>query len=194
MLIIEQEEHIVEGLRHHFEAQGYEVLAAQTGRQGLDLAQTARPNLILLAAGLPDMSGLDIFRTLRDKPRTGHIPVMVMAGHDEAILQNKVLEEGAYDFLEKPLDLDILTLRVRNALRRAEREGLTESRTGLPTGRLIDERVEMLAGERGWYKIDLTIDNFGAVPRSVRFCDGQRGAAFCGQSDRAVGQRAGRRR
>ena len=121
LLVIEPEEHLLGALRLHFEAQGYEVLGEQSGRQGLDLAQTGRPDLILLAASLPDMPGLDAFRALRDKPRTGHIPVMVMAGRGEAILQNKVLEEGAYDFLEKPLDLDILTLRVRNALRRAER-------------------------------------------------------------------------
>ena len=71
---------------------------------------------------------------------------MVLAGHSEMTLQNKVLEEGAYDFIEKPLDIDILTLRVRNALRRAEREGLTEPRTGLPTGRLIQERLRVLPG------------------------------------------------
>jgi len=84
----------------------------------------------------------------------------VIAGRDAAVLQNKVLEEGAYDFIEKPLDLDILALRVRNALRRAEREGLTEPRTGLPTGRLIDERLQTLQDEQGWCRIDLKIDGF----------------------------------
>jgi CheY-like chemotaxis protein len=180
LLVIEQDEYLIEVLRLHFEAQGYEILVAQTCRQGLDLAQTGHPNLILLAAHMPDMSGLEAFRTLRDKPRTSHIPVMMVAGHDEAILQNKVLEEGVYDFLEKPLDLDILTLRVRNALRRAEREGRTEPHTGLPTGPLIEERLEMLAGELGWYKIDLTIESFGAFRDLYGFVTANEALRFAG--------------
>ncbi len=180
LLVIEPEEHLLGALRQHFEAQDYEVLGGQTGRQGLDLAQTGRPNLILLEANLPDMPGLDVFRALRDKPRTGHIPVMVMAGRDVAMLQNKVLDEGAYDFIEKPLDLDILTLRVRNALRRAEREGRTEPRTGLPTGRLIEERLSMLVEEQGWYKIDLTIDSFGAFRDLYGFVTANEALHFAG--------------
>ncbi|RPI98249.1 MAG: DNA-binding response regulator, partial [Chloroflexi bacterium] len=77
LLVIEDDPNLSAVLQQHFIAQGYDVQAAQTGNQGVTLAQTARPNLILLAAGLPDMSGLDVFRTLRDKPRTGHIPVMM---------------------------------------------------------------------------------------------------------------------
>jgi DNA-binding response OmpR family regulator len=180
LLVIEEDAHLAEALRLHFEMQGYDVQTAQTGRQGLELAQAARPSLILLAARLPDISGLDTFRTLRDKPRTGHIPVMIMAGHSEVVLQNKVLEEGAYDFLEKPLDLDILTLRVRNALRRAEREGRTEIRTGLPTGRVMEERVAALAGELGWYKIDLTIENFAAFRDLYGFVTANEALRFAG--------------
>ena len=180
LLVIEPEEHLLGALRLYFEAQGYDVLGGQTGRQGLDLAQTSRPNLILLAASLPDMSGLDVFRALRDKPRTGHIPVMVMAGRDEAALQNKALEEGAYDFIERPLDLDIVSLRVRNALRRAEREGRTETRTGLPTGRLLEERLRMLTEEQGWYKIDLTIDSFSAFRDLYGFVTANEALHFAG--------------
>jgi DNA-binding response OmpR family regulator len=160
LLIIEQDARLVVTLREHFEAESYRVDTVLTGQEGLALAQALRPNLILLAARMTDMAGLDIFRALRDQSRTGHIPVMMLAGAEEAVLQNKILEEGAYDFIEKPLDLDILTLRVRNALRRAEREGLTEPRTGLPTSRALEDRVRALDHERGWRKIELKIDSF----------------------------------
>lgn len=160
LLIIEMDARLVETLREHFEHEQYQVHVALTCREGLHLAQTVRPNLILLAARMGDMAGIEAFRTLRDTPRTGHIPVMMMAGQHEAMLQNQILEEGVYDFIEKPLDLDILTLRVRNALRRAEREGLTEPRTGLPTDRLIEEQVRSLANRLGWYRIDARIDGF----------------------------------
>jgi two-component system KDP operon response regulator KdpE len=123
LLIIDEEAPLLDALGKSFEAAGYQVTTTTSGAEGLALAISARPNLILLALRLADRSGLEVFRELRDKPRTGHIPVMILAGRDDVLQQNKILEEGAYDFLEKPLDVDILALRVRNALRRAEREG-----------------------------------------------------------------------
>lgn len=160
LLIIEMDTRLLDTLQQHFQQDGYQVFPAPTCQDGLHLAQTMRPHLILLATRMGDMAGLDAFRALRDTARTSHIPVMMMAGQNEVVLQNKILEEGAYDFLEKPLDLDILTLRVRNALRRAEREGLTEPRTGLPTGRLIEEQIRGLQNKLGWYRMDVRIDGF----------------------------------
>jgi PleD family two-component response regulator len=117
---------------------------------------------------------------LRDQPRTGHVPVMVLAEGDQLVLQKDLLEEGAYDFIEKPLDLDILSLRVRNALRRAEREGLTETRTGLPTGRLIEERLNKLDDEDDWYRIDLEIAEFGVFRDLYGFVTANEALRFAG--------------
>ncbi|MBN1966382.1 MAG: response regulator [Anaerolineae bacterium] len=180
LLVIDGDDKLVLTLRRHFEDEGYQVYMALTGEEGLSLAQSARPHLVLLAFRLPDMAGMEVLRTLRDKPRTGHIPVMILASHSEAMLQNQVLEEGAYDFLEKPLDLDIVALRVRNALRRAEREGLTEPRTGLPTGRLIQERVRALSDELGWYKIDLRIEGFNDFRDLYGFVTANEALRFAG--------------
>jgi len=180
LLIVDEDARLAETLTQHFEVEGYQVFGAGTGKDALTLAVNARPDLILLSARLPDMAGLDVFRALRDKPRTAHIPVMVLAGPSETVLQHKVLEEGAYDFIEKPLDLDILTLRVRNALRRAEREGLTEPRTGLPSGRLLQERIRTLADEQGWYRIDLTIDHFNVFRDLYGFVTANEALRFAG--------------
>jgi PleD family two-component response regulator len=180
LLIIDGDTTLIHTARVHFERTGYQVVAATSGEAGLSLATSARPNLILLSLRLPDSDGLEVFRALRDKPRTGHIPVMILAGRDDALLQNTFLEEGAYDFIEKPLDLDILTLRVRNTLRRVEREGLTEPRTGLPTGRLIQERLRALEDERGWYRIDLKIDSFGTFRDLYGFVTANEALRFAG--------------
>ncbi len=180
LLIIDGDSRLAEALCHHFESAGYQAQAASTGSAGLEAAVKDRPHLILLDATLPDMDGLEVFRALRDQARTGHIPVMVLAGRSEMMLQNKVLEEGAYDFIEKPLDIDILTLRVRNALRRAEREGLTEPRTGLPTGRLIQERLRALPDELGWTRIDLKIDSFNIFRDLYGFVTANEALRFAG--------------
>jgi DNA-binding response OmpR family regulator len=182
LLIIEMDARLAETLREHFTLEQYQVHVALTCREGLQLAQTVRPSLILLAARMGDMAGIDAFRALRDTPRTGHIPVMIMAGQHEIVLQNKILEEGVYDFIEKPLDLDILTLRVRNALRRAERDGLTEPRTGLPTGRLIEEQTRSLANRLGWFRIDTRIDNFNIFRDLYGFVTANEVLRFAGNS------------
>ncbi|MBN1681754.1 MAG: response regulator [Anaerolineae bacterium] len=180
LLIVDPDIGLIDALHRHFEAEGYDVLTATTGQDGLGLAITARPQLVLLAATLPDVDSMAVFRALRDKPRTSHIPMMVLAGRGEAMLRNHILEEGAYDFIEKPVDLAILTLRVRNALRRAEREGLTEPRTGLPTGRLIDERLAALENELGWYQIDLKLAHFGVFRDRYGFVAANEALRFAG--------------
>jgi GGDEF domain-containing protein len=69
---------------------------------------------------------------------------------------------------------------VRNALRRAEREGLTEPRTGLPTGRLIDERLQTLQDEQGWCRIDLKIDGFRVFRDRYGFVTANEALRFAG--------------
>jgi PleD family two-component response regulator len=180
LLVIEQDASLAETLKKHFELEGYRVEIALTGRDGLEKARTAHPRLILLAARLDDISGLDTFRILREKPRTSHIPVIMMAGIEHEMLQYEVLDLGAYDFIEKPIDLDILALRVRNVLRRVEREGLAEARTGLATGRLLDEQVNGLANRLGWCKIELTISSFGDFRDLYGFVTANEALRFAG--------------
>jgi DNA-binding response OmpR family regulator len=180
LLLIDSNAQMLEALRQHFESHGYQVQTAVNGADGLVQAQTGRPNLILLAMQLPDKPGLDVFRELRDTPRTGHLPVMMLAGGEDILLRNSVLAEGAHDFIEQPVDLDILELRVRNALRRVAREELTESRTGLPTGRLIQERVRQLDQEVGWYRVNLRIAEFGAFRDLYGFVTANEALRFAG--------------
>ena len=180
LLVIEQDSSLAQTLQHHFETAGYQVELALNGRDGLEKARIDHPRLILLAARLGDISGLDTFRILRDNARTSHIPVMMMAGVEHAALQYEVLDLGAYDFIEKPIDVDILALRVRNVLRRAKREGNTESRTALPTGRVLEERVNALADQQGWCKIELTISHFADFRDLYGFVTANEALRFAG--------------
>lgn len=180
LLIIEPDARVVESIVKHFEGEGYQVFSALSGQDGLATAQSERPNVILLSARLDDMAGLDVFRKLRDMPRTSHIPVMILAGRSESPLQNTMLEEGAYDFMEKPVDLDILGLRVRNALRRAEREGLTEPRTGLPTDSLIREHLSLLDSSKDWFRMDLTVAQFSVFRDLYGFVTANEALRFAG--------------
>ena len=156
-----------------FSEQGYTFQHAATGQEGLLLALDKTPSLVLLALTLPDQNGLEVLHALRERARTAHVPVMILARRPESAQQNTALKAGADDFIVEPFDTDILTLRVRNAIKRTERDGLHHPQTGLPTGKLIQERVRALADEFGWYKIDFVVDQFTTFRELYGFMTGQ---------------------
>lgn len=180
LLVIDPDARLLQAFAARFEGEGYHVDTALNGQSGLDQAQTQHPDMVLLAARLDDMAGLDVYRALRAAPRTSHVPVMVLAGRSDMLLQNTLLEAGAYDVIEKPVDMDILGLRVRNALRRSERESVIEPRTGLPTGRLIRERLDALAREKDWCRLDVTVREFSIFRDLYGFVAANEALRFAG--------------
>lgn len=118
VLVVEDEEDIQELLRYNLEEAGYQVLVATTGEEGLKLAQTQRPQLVLLDLMLPGMNGLDVCRYLKNNAQTQSIPVIMVTAkgeEDDVVLG---LETGAEDYLVKPFSNKVLLARVQVALRR----------------------------------------------------------------------------
>jgi PAS domain S-box-containing protein len=85
-----------------------EVLVAGTGSQGLALARTQGPDLVLLDLDLPDIDGIEVLRRLRADPSTAALPVIVVSAHAQAELMNAALEAGANDYVAKPLEVKAL--------------------------------------------------------------------------------------
>lgn len=132
----------------YFTSHRYEVFHADTGPSGIELARVKFPNLILLDVMLPHMDGYDVCRHLRQTALTKYIPILFLTQRDERASKVKGLELGADDYITKPFDIDELRLRVQGSIRRANRENLHESRTGLPTGSLVEEEIHR-QGVRG---------------------------------------------
>lgn len=139
LLIIEDDFDVAEMLLIYFRGQEYDVLHADNGTDGIELARTKFPNLILLDVMLPDMDGYEICYRLRHMSLTKYIPTLFLTQKDERASKVRGLELGADDYITKPFDVDELRLRVEGGIRRATRESLHEARTGLPTGPMIDE-------------------------------------------------------
>ncbi|MGJ3239374.1 MAG: response regulator [Anaerolineae bacterium] len=139
LLLIEDDFDVAEMLLIYFKSQNYEVLHADNGADGIELARTRFPSLILLDVMLPDMDGYEICYRLRNLSLTKYIPTLFLTQKDERASKVKGLELGADDYITKPFDIDELRLRVEGGIRRATRENLTEVRSGLPTGMLIEE-------------------------------------------------------
>jgi PleD family two-component response regulator len=92
--------------------------------------------------------------------RTSHIPVIFLTQKDERSDKLQGLELGADDYITKPFDIEELKLRVQGAIRRSERESLTDPRSGLPAGRLIEEQLRRIIREKDWALLDARVNHF----------------------------------
>ena len=150
ILIVEDEPELSEMLSEYLAAQGYETLVAAWGEEAVKLCQTHTPHLILLDIGLPDIDGYEVARRIQVHQRTRNVPIIFLTQRHERTDRLRSLELGAVDYITKPYDLQELHLRMRNALRRASFEALVNVTTGLPEGRLVDERLSDLGRTSGW--------------------------------------------
>ena len=118
-LIIDDEPQIRRLLRVTLEANGYQVVDAATGQEGLVQAAQCRPNVIVLDLGLPDMDGVSVLKRLREWSR---VPVIILSVQDRDSEKAAALDAGADDYVTKPFGSAELLARLRVALRHSEKQ------------------------------------------------------------------------
>lgn len=148
ILVVDDETRMLDFIRVTLEAGGYEVVEAMDGSEALQRVRDVLPDLILLDVGLPDMSGFDALKLIRENSRVPVIMLTVRADERDKI---KGLELGADDYVTKPFSPGELGARIKAVLRR------TEAATAAPRGLLVvddhlsidfDEREVVVAGQR----------------------------------------------
>jgi two-component system phosphate regulon response regulator PhoB len=129
ILAVEDNPDILELVAYNLEAQGYEVLRATTGENGLARARKEAPDLVILDIMLPGINGLDVCRKLKQDESTRKIPVILLTakGEDSDIISG--LELGADDYITKPFSPKVLIARARALLRRLTDEPAGEAST-----------------------------------------------------------------
>jgi len=116
VLIVDDEPQIRRLLTVTLEANGYRVLPATTGQEGVVLAAQHRPDLVVLDLGLPDLSGREILRRLRE---WSNVPVVILSVQDDEAGKVAALDAGADDYVTKPFNTAELLARLRVAARHA---------------------------------------------------------------------------
>jgi two-component system KDP operon response regulator KdpE len=124
ILVVDDEPQIHRFLTPALVAAGYETLRAERGDQGLQLAASRVPDLILLDLGLPDMDGHEVLAKLR---KFSDVPIIILSARDSSVEKIAALDAGADDYLEKPFRLGELLARMRAALRHRSRQEKVDS-------------------------------------------------------------------
>lgn len=114
ILVIDDEHQILRALKTILGQQSYKVTAVVTGEEGLVLAAAILPDLVILDLGLPDISGVEVCKKLREWT---DIPILILSAHDTEAEKVAALDAGADDYLTKPFGVDELLARTRVALR-----------------------------------------------------------------------------
>lgn len=120
ILIIEDERSLVEVLTYNLTKEGFEVLSAGDGQEGLRRAQRALPDLVVLDLMLPVIEGLEVCRLLRSGPRTKDVPILMLTARSEEIDEVVGFQMGADDYVAKPFKIKPLVQRIKALLRRKQ--------------------------------------------------------------------------
>jgi two-component system KDP operon response regulator KdpE len=164
VLVIDDEAQIRRFLDIGLRAEGYQVLLAATGQEGLGLAVTQSPDVIVLDIGLPDMEGHDVLREIRT---WSEVPVLMLSVRDSESEKVRALDHGANDYVTKPFGIQELMARLRVLLRQGAKGGQADAPVRYDDGSLVIDlarREVMLDGAL----VPLTRKEFAVLSLLVR--------------------------
>jgi two-component system, NtrC family, nitrogen regulation response regulator NtrX len=160
VLVVDDEDAIVSSLSSILQDEGYEVSVAKSGVEALKIYTTDPPDLMLLDIWMPEMDGLETLRRIKELVPTAQ--VMMMSGHGSIETAVKAIKLGAYDYIEKPLSLENVTLRVKHAL---EQYRLEEENRSLRTK--VQRKFELVGQSPVMQQLRQLIDTAGPTNSRV---------------------------
>jgi PleD family two-component response regulator len=180
ILIVEDDLGVADTLEGYFRQQGYQVEHVTRGQEALDYASEQLPDVVLLDTTLPDIDGYTVCRKLRAATRTSLLPIVFLT--EERSLESRVagLEAGANDYVVKPFDIDEVHLRIKAAIRAHQHFSMTDPKTNLPSGRLIEEQLRELVGATDWTLLYIGVDHVAPFNAEYGFVAGDEALQFAG--------------
>lgn len=166
ILIVEDEKDILQLVKLYLEKEGFRILTAATGTEGLRSAKQDKPDLVVLDLMLPEIDGLDICKRLRSAPETARLPIIMLTAKAEESDTVIGLELGADDYVTKPFSPKTLVARVKALFRRLDRsqeDGQLVHRYGPLVMDLARHEVTVNKKE-----VSLTAKEFGLLEHLLR--------------------------
>ena len=155
VLIANDQEWSARSLESILGPHGYAVVRAHTGRQALDLAHRTRPDIIIVDAGMPDVNGVELCRSMRADPRISPgTPIIITAtGPSSRAERLEAFRAGAWEYCTQPIDAEALLCKLetfvasKRALDRSREDGLLDRETGLYNARGIARRAQEIGAD-----------------------------------------------
>ena len=113
ILVVDDDQLMHMLIEHHLEGAGYRMLSAMSGQQGLEMAKSERPALIVIDVMMPDVDGLAVLRELKRMDTTQAVPVIIITSNRHALMQKEAENAGAAVFLTKPFSPTQLLKEIR---------------------------------------------------------------------------------
>ncbi|MCF8005756.1 MAG: EAL domain-containing protein [Chromatiaceae bacterium] len=160
-------------IQHGLTRAGYQVTEASNGLEALECFETAKPHLMLIDVSMPELDGFETVAAIRQREGGEIIPLVMVTGSDDNESVTKAFHAGATDFITKPINLPILTQRVRYALASAEREQRLrrihlEQQSACQLAKLGFWRLQIETGKLQWSLDAATLlGRSAAMPTSV---------------------------
>jgi len=160
ILVIDDEKSIRNTLSEILAAEDHEVLSAEDGPTGLELYGGNKLDVVLCDIKMQKMDGMEVLEKMLEQPKD--VPVIMISGHGDIEIAVEAIKKGAFDFLEKPLDLNRLLITIRNALERSDL--ITETRV---LKRKISKTNEMIGESEAIVKIKEMINRVAPTDARV---------------------------
>ncbi|MBR9921139.1 MAG: response regulator transcription factor [Bacteroidetes bacterium] len=150
ILVVDDEPDILEFLKYNLEKEGFAVVTASNGEEGLALAEKEKPQLIILDIMMPRMDGVEVCRALRNNKEFDQTLIAFLTAREEDFSQIAALDVGGDDYITKPIRPRVFTSRVKALLRRSRRSGEEEAEAITRLGDLVidSEKVLVYIGDQ----------------------------------------------
>jgi two-component system alkaline phosphatase synthesis response regulator PhoP len=161
ILIVDDEPDILEFLKYNLQKEGFQVIVASDGEEGIAAAERERPDLIILDIMMPKLDGVEVCRQLRSRPEFDKTLIAFLTAREEDYSQIAALENGGDDYITKPIRPRVLISRIRALLRRSDRQDTEEEEEGskFRIGDLVVDKARVSV-ERNGQLIELAKKEF----------------------------------
>lgn len=120
ILVVDDEEDLLDLIEYNLKKEGFDVLKAQDGQEGIEVAREHNPNLVLLDIMMPKMDGLEVVERMRKDKKLKKIPIIFLTARGDEKTEVEGLDKGGDDYITKPISTTKLISRIKAVLRRFE--------------------------------------------------------------------------
>lgn len=151
ILVIDDERSIRNSMKDIFTFEGYDIVLAKDGLEGMALTKSEKPNVIFCDIKMPKMDGIEVLEKIKEF--APEIPIIMISGHGSIETAIESIKKGAYDFIEKPLDLNRILITVKNA---TDKSSLIEETLTLKNK--VDKKYQMIGSSDSLNQVRSMID------------------------------------